>query len=1077
MIALRFHRLQLCSFFLVFILGSCHQELPEEVQTAYEELPEKIDFNFHVKPILSDRCYACHGPDQNSRKASLRLDTEEGAFEALESGGRAFVAGNFKKSMAIQRMLSHDPEFIMPPPESNLHMTAEEVAIIAKWVKQGAEWKGHWSFIPPESVEIPDPVNPDWQADNAIDHFVLQELSRQGLTPSPRAGKERLLRRVTMDLTGLPPTIEEIDNFLEDSSPNAYEKVVDRLLGSESYGERMAMEWMDLARYADSHGMHADGWRLMWPWRDWVIKSFNENMPYDKFVTWQLAGDLLPNATKEQILATAFHRNHPMTAEGGVIDEEFRMEYVADRTNTTATAFLGLTMSCAKCHDHKFDPISQEDYFQMFSFFNNIKELGMTGDDGNYGPMLLLTDEETDALLEDLDEKIQNKEKALDFSQEDINSIRDFVGNNSHAQKDPAGLIGYYPFDKVRKGKNKNGHEVLIIDENRKSTSPGNPVITDGKIGKALMFEGDYNPVQLSDMGIFEMTDPFSAAAWINASKTEKGKTQVILGNTGSKNNFWRGWDFFLDSLDQLSARLIHSLPHNYIQVTSNESIPANTWTHVSVTYDGSGRAEGLQLFINGSLAAVTVDYDRLYKSVIPVTSSSHQPDNRALQVGKSYRAFSGENGIYKGKIDEIKIFDRKLSHFEVGKVAGLESPPADSKALAVHLLEQDKKHRQQLADLKKLRQEKLAIMDTISEVMVMEEMPESRTTHVLERGQYDAPGKQVNPGTPQHVLAFPDSLPANRLGLAQWLFSEANPLTSRVTVNRYWQMFFGQGLVKSLYDFGNQGDLPTHPELLDWLSISFMENGWNLKSLCKLIVMSSTYQQSSVVRPELKEKDPYNALLARGSSYRWPAEMIRDNALAASGLLSKKVGGQSVKPYQPEGLWIELGNFSHILLHYKPDSGEKLYRRSMYTFIRRTSPPPFMITFDAPNRDICILQRERTNTPLQALVLLNDPQFVESSRVLAERMQLEGGDNLDTQITYAFRLTTGRKPKTDELTLLKSLYEKERQRFTEDPEQANQLLAVGEKKKDKTLDVVKTAALAMLVNTIQNHDETYMKR
>ena len=1066
----------LYSFYLIFFLASCSQRLPEEVQQAYEELPDRIDFNFHIKPILSDRCYACHGPDQNGRKANLRLDTEEGAFEALEGGGRAFVAGNFGKSMAIQRMLSDDPEYMMPPPESNLQLSPKEIATIAKWIKQGADWKPHWSFITPKAPDVPQIPNPDWQKNNAIDNFVLHKLAAEGLKPSPKADKERLLRRVTMDLTGLPPTIGEMDSFMNDPDPDAYEKVVDRLLESDAYGERMAMDWMDLARYADSHGMHADGWRLMWPWRDWVIKAFNENMPYHEFVTWQLAGDLFPDPTKEQILATAFHRNHPMTAEGGVIDEEFRQEYVADRTNTTATAFLGLTMSCARCHDHKFDPISQEEYYQMSSFFNNVKELGMTGDDGNYGPMLIMTDNETDALLAALDEEILNKEKNLEFSDEDISAIKDVV-KQSQFKFDPKGLVGHYPFEKTKKSKNKNGQDILIIDENKKVTSPGNPTLTTGKIGKALLFEDEYNEVYLHDVGIFEATDNFTVAAWVHASDTENGKTQVIMGNAGLKNNFWRGWDFFLDSLNRLSARLIHSLPHNYIQVTSVKPIEVDTWTHVCFTYNGSAKAKGLNLFVNGKAITTNIDYDKLYKSIKPVTSSSHEPDDRPVRVAKSYRSFTGENGIFKGKIDEIKIFSRKLTPLEVAAIAEIESISNDDDLMANHQLEQGKAYQQQLAELKKLRVKRMAILDTIPEIMVMEEMPESRPAYILERGQYNSPGKQVYPGTPQEVLVFPDSLPSNRLGLARWLFSDANPLTARVAVNRYWQIFFGQGLVKSLYDFGNQGDLPSHPELLDWLAVHFAENGWDLKALSKLIVMSATYQQSSVMSPQLREIDPYNVLLARGPSYRWPAEVIRDNALAASGLLNKEIGGESVKPYQPEGLWIELGNFSHILLHYKADSGDNLYRRSMYTFIRRTAPPPYMITFDAPNRDVCTLQRERTNTPLQALVLLNDPQFVEASRVLAERMLKEGGESLEAQITFAFRLCTGRKPKTDELALLESLYEKERARFTKNPTQARELLAVGEKKKDKKLDMIETAALAMLASTIQNHDEAYMKR
>lgn len=1068
------------------LLGAfaCSLELPPDVQQAYQALPEEIDYNFHVKPILSDRCYKCHGPDENARKADLRLDTEEHAFARLESGGRAFSPGNIKRSKAIQRILSTDPEFLMPHPDSKLALTEEEKAIIVKWVQQGAQWKAHWSFMPPENPPIPADFPGDWTVSNPIDHFIYSRLQKAGLQPSRPADKERLLRRVSMDLTGLPPTLEEMDDFLNDPSPDAYEKVVDRLLASEHFGERLAMEWMDLARYADSHGLHADGWRMMWPWRDWVIEAFNENLPYNDFVTWQLAGDLLPHPTKEQILATAFHRNHTMTAEGGAVDEEFRVEYVADRTNTTATAFLGLTMECARCHDHKFDPISQEEHYMMSAFFNNVKELGMTGNDGNFGPMLLLTDDHSERDLASVEAKIKAKEKEIELSREEISNVQGFI-DNIQVPKNPVGLAGYFPFENSKLSKNKDGKEQLVFDGNKNSFSKGKPEIVPGKVGHSLLLSGSgYDVVSLDNVGLFDLHEPYSGAAWIHTTQHDSAKTQVIMGTAGQKDNFWRGWDFYLDGSNVLSFRLIHSFPHNYLHVVSTRPIDVNEWTHVAFTYDGSARASGVRLFIHGKRIETTIEYDRLYKSIRPVLGFTntfrpdlmHILDDRPVKVGISGRLFTGENGIFNGQIDEIRFYDRSLSTLEIGVIAGNQRTASEDHLVEL-ALHQNKEYQKQISELKQLREEWLTILNGIPEIMVMEEMEEPRPTHVLERGQYDAPMQQVSMGTPKNVLPYPDDLPKNRLGLSHWIFSEENPLTARVTVNRYWQLIFGRGIVKTLNNFGSQGALPSHPALLDWLAVEFRESGWDLKQLIKTMVMANTYQQSSVVKEVLYEADPENILLARAPSYRLSAEMIRDNALAASGLLTKKIGGASVKPYQPDSLWDELGIFSEYLRFFARDSGEDLYRRSLYTFIRRNAPPPYMTTFDAPPRDVCTMQRERTNTPLQALILLNDPQFVEASRVLAERIQQEAGDDLVTSLTHAFRLATGRKPDKEELSIFEDLYHKERERFLKNPGEADALLSVGERKANRQFNRITTAALAVVASTMLNHDEAYMKR
>lgn len=1065
---------------LVVCLGvallSCDQKVPEEISEDYQKLPEKIDFNYHVKPILSDKCYHCHGPDQNSRKANLRLDTEEGAFASLREGGHAFVAGSLSKSIALQRILSADSGFRMPPPGSNLSLSKQEMATLIKWVEQGAEFKKHWSFIPPEKADVPDDLPSGWKAVNEIDHFIQERLQSQGLQPAPEADKERLLRRVTMDLTGLPPSLEEMDAFLKDDSDVAYEKVVDRLLATDAHAERLAMEWLDVARYADSHGMHADGYRLMWPWRDWVIRAFRKNMPYNEFVTWQLAGDLMPNPTRDQILATAFNRNHPMTDEGGVIDEEFRLKYVEDRTSTAGTAFLGLTLECASCHDHKFDPVSQKEFYQMSAFFNNVKELGMTGADGNYGPNLLLTDSATEVKIAEIRNYIQQKETRLAEQKAKLRESARMVVNTSLVKGSKTG-DRHYPLESFR----ALDTSAYCLDVNRLTKTKVAPVLMKGKVGNAMKFTGEYDELQLLEAGLFESYDPFSGGAWINTTKKEPGKTQTIFGNTGQKNNFWRGWDFFLDQENRVNVRLVSSLPHNYFHVASTDTVTRNEWTHVFFTYDGSSRAAGVRIYINGRAVKATTQFDRLYKTIYPVRLGTFVPEKRPLAVGKSYRLHTGEFGIFKGLMDEIRLYERELSPYEIKDLYRRESGSLvevdySDEELKEYLAARDPRIVELSGELRELRKQLVETMNPVDEVMVMEEMPQPRKTFVLERGLYDSPGEEVQPGTPEYILPYPKDLPPNRLGFAQWIFDPKNPLTARVTVNRYWQMIFGRGLVKTSNDFGNQGSLPSHPELLDWLAVDFMESGWDVRGLLKKMVMSATYRQSSVASPEVIEIDPENILLARSPSYRWPAEMIRDNALAASGLLVREVGGRSVKPYQPE-LWRELSNYSRMLLYYKPDTGKDLYRRSMYTFIRRTSPPPFMTIFDAPNRDVCTVSRERTNTPLQALVLLNDPQFVEASKAFAERILTSGEKDLYDQITHAFRLATGRKPVSREVEILGKLFTSEKDRFAKDPKETEGLLSIGEYQVSGKLPRADVAAMTIVANTILNHDEAYMKR
>jgi len=1061
---------------LILAANACGPGIPNEVQLAYERLPERIDFNFHVKPILSDRCYACHGPDQNARKADLRLDIEEGAFSNLSSGNRAFVARKPGKSEGLLRILSSDPTVLMPPPDSHLSLSAQEKATLLKWVEQGAQWKEHWAFNKPEKPEIPLISQATQPLNNPIDNFVRFKLLENGLKPSGEAKKERLLRRVTMDLTGLPPTIEDIEGFLSDKSADSYEKVVDRLLDSDANAERLALDWMDLSRYADSHGKHADGWRMMWPWRDWVIQAFKKNMPYDQFVSWQLAGDLMPNSTQEQKLATAFNRNHPITSEGGAIDEENRLGHVWDRTETVGTAFLGLTVACARCHDHKFDPISQKEFFQLSAFFDNIKELGVSGNDVNSGPMLALTDKATEQTLDQLKMEIAQKEKELLLTKKELRDLdayiqrlpNDFLAN---------GLIGHYPLDNVSGKRNAKGR--FIVDNNPLVTMTVKPKITKGKKDQAFEFTGEYDEVFIDDLPNFEWTDSFTAGLWINTKKRKKGKTQTIIGTVGGKNSLWRGWDLYLDSLNHLNARLVSSLPHNYIHVQSKDSIKRNNWQHVAFSYDGSGKASGLRIYIDGQEEVANTPYDRLYKSIKTIKDKEHTVYTRSVKIARNYSFSTGDDGIYQGEVDDLRVYSRALSPLEMANIAktDLSATIDKNNGDKEYWINQDPKIIHHEKELKRLRDDWLLQMMPVQEIMVMEEMSNKRTTYVYDRGDYQQPIYEVSAATPKKLSVFPAEYPKNRLGLAKWLFAANNPLTARVTVNRYWQMLLGKGIVGTPEDFGVQGALPTHPQLLDWLSTFFIENDWNVKALLKKIVMSHTYRQSSTVTKELLEKDPVNQYLSRSNSYRLPAEMIRDNALSASGLLVKHLGGKSVRPYQPSNLWIEKSNFSHKLLHYKESEGDSLYRRGLYTFIRRSSPNPAMSAFDAPSRDLCTVKREITNTPLQSLVLMNDTQFVEASKILAERMQKEGGKLLDEQITYGFRLAVSRFPKADEKSILKELFHLQSKRFTNYPAEAIALLSVGKKQIDNTLDPAKTAALTLVANTILNHDETYMKR
>ncbi|CCH56762.1 protein of unknown function DUF1549 [Fibrisoma limi BUZ 3] len=1129
--------------FGVTVWSSCgHRsvEKPADVLAAEANLPEKVDYNLHIKPILSDRCFACHGPDKNKQQAGLRLDTPEGAYEALaESGKRAVVPHDLGESEVVHRITSTDPDYVMPTPESNLSLNAEEKALILRWIEQGAEYKEHWSLIAPTRPNPPK-VNDEKWVKNDIDRFVLAKQEAKKLSHAPEADKATLLRRVSLDLTGLPPTSAEVDAFMADKSPDAYEKVVNRLLASPHYGERQAMEWLDVARYADTHGYQDDGLRTMWPYRDWVIKAYNRNLPFDKFITWQLAGDLLPKSTnadvnRSRMIATAFNRNHQQSQEGGIVDEEYLVEYVADRANTFGKAMLGLTVECARCHDHKYDPISQKDYFQLFAFFNSNNDRGQIPYNGEAAPTITLTKPETEAKLKFIREKLTPLEQQLNVNRPDYqHRFSRWLATAERGGGRPSNLclIAHYTFDEAdrtdisayekaqnekrkleqekRKREEKKNPEVkksekkatakrktkeeLLKDPRNAFANTVNdtlparlggdpdkvPYSVPGRFGKARFLPGD-SFIQLPyEFGAFEQNQPFTVSSWFNLSKP--GMALTLMGRTTGPMDGQRGYQLDLLADGRLKLTFSHVWPANAIDIESLDKVPVGQWFQVAFAYNGMGEAKGLTLYVNGAPVRTKVITDNLIHSTVYGKDKTHWAQH-SFYVGRMHDYF------YKDfAVDELRIYNRCLTPLEMPALAGrpdaltaaLRTPvtkrtPTQRTGLYVYYVTtQDSTYSKAFAEAMKLRGEELMLYTNSDQLMVMQERSVPRKTFVLKRGAYDAHGEEVSPSTPEQLMPFPADYPKNRLGLAKWLLHPDNSLFSRVMVNRFWQQYFGQGLAKNSDDFGNQGALPSHPELLDYLAVQFRESGWNVKAMQKLIVMSATYRQASTVSEKARELDLDNSFLTRGPSYRMSAEQVRDNALAASGLLTRTVGGPSVHPYQPAGIWEALATRNAV--KYVQNHEDSLYRRSMYTIWKRSSPPPMMLNFDASERHFCIVKRQKTSTPLQALVTLNDPQFVEAARVLAQR-GLAQGQTGDVFINNAFKAVVSRSARPAEIDLMKQLYAEELSDFRRNPKRAKELLSVGEYPMDKKLNPEELAAWTVVASTIMNVDEAIIKR
>jgi hypothetical protein len=1013
---------------------------------------EAINFNQHIRPILSHKCFACHGPDENERKAKLRLDMRESAI-ADHGGIRAIVPGKPAQSELISRINHSDPEERMPPEDSEHQLTAGERSLLEAWIKAGAEYQPHWAFISPTRAPLPKVSNAEWPT-NAIDHFILARLDREGLKPSPPASRERLLRRLTFDLTGLPPTVAEMDAFLADTSAQAVERVIDSLLGRSSYGEHMAVNWLDAARYADTNGYNNDPPRYNWRWRDWAIEAFNRNLPFDQFLTEQLAGDLIPGATVDQQLATGFNRNHSVTTEGGVIDEEYRLEYVADRVNTTATVFMGLSIRCARCHDHKFDPILQKEYYAFSAFFNQVPETGFyNGPIGNPKPVIPVPTQTQRAAIEKQTAALQ----ALASSMQQRRLLADSeIPAWQRRLSDDQAEEARIPTEGLLHHSSLDDGEVS-----------GNPQWVPGKVGNALKLDGKTHVVLPKELTL-KRDQPFSYGAWVNPGVA---RPMNILSRMNSGNNS-RGFDLTFEK-GPVSVHLIHQWPGNGLKVQTKAAIKLNKWTHVFATYDGSGKASGVVLYFDGIKQPLDIKKDNLSASIV---------------ADVEFRIGSRSNSIpFVGMLDDVRLYGSVLPQSQVALLVGndlrdellaiptAQRSEAQRKQLRDIYLEEEDSEFTRLAALQRDHQAALKkVQSAVPTAMIMKDQAEARSTFVLARGEYDKPGEKVEAATPAAFGVLPAGAPRNRLGLARWLTNPRHPLTARVAVNRLWHQMFGNGIVETQEDFGSQGSWPAHPQLLDWLAVDYIESGWDSKAMIKLITMSSTYQQSPRSTPALRSVDPRNRLLARGPRSRLSAEMIRDHALAVSGFLTHQVGGPSVRPYQPAGLWAEVsvGSKAHSGGGYVQDRGKDLYRRGIYTWWKRTCPPPALNTFDAPDREFCTVRRTPTNTPLQALVMLNDPTFVEAARGLAQRLLREAGTTVEARAAFAFRLATSRSPRPRELAILTAQYAKQHQRFEANKSAADQLLAIGDSDPIAGLDTVELAAWTTVASIIINLDE-----
>ena len=1035
-----------------------------------------------ISPILSANCFPCHGPDANARKAKLRLDTKEGLFEKTPKRGPAVVAGQPGQSELCKRIYSADPEEVMPPPKSHKTLKPEQKELLKQWIASGASWQGHWAYVKPERSAAPDVHHDGFPIRNPIDAFVLARLQAKGLKPGCQADPRALVRRLSLDLTGLPPSPEVVEAFVQDSSQESYLKLVRQFMGSAQWGEHQARYWLDAARYADSHGLHFDNYREIWPYRDWVIKAFNSNLPFDRFAIWQLAGDLLPDPTDDQEVATGFERCNMTTNEGGTIEEENQANYANDRVTTASWVFLGTTMNCCACHDHKFDPFTMKDFYSMSAFFRNTTQSGYDQNIRESDVYRVVPQNDHDrARWHALPEEIKT-------AQESRNGI---------AQKADAAFGGWLEKlnpERMDQTVRLPGEVLRVaLNEGRGTNLEGcvagtTPCSWDadtitwcakrGPFGYAPVF-AEGRSIAIPDAGDFNAGEPFSGGAWVLVPKDFKGEG-AVLAKMGGEDEKYRGWDLLVRD-DGISFQMINRWPNVAMEVKSRDAeLKRGEWQHVFFTYDGSGRTSGVKLYINGLETKANRDNNRFERTI-----SSPFP----LRIGR--REFN--NGLNNVAVQDARLHRGQVSSEEIRALAAgprLHTILAECRKAAVEatnnpahdtlkdyfLATQCKPWIEANSQLAKLSTEQQSIRGRSPLTLVQVEKKDSEpTAHILFRGAYDKPKDKVGPATPDILHPFPADAPKNRLGLAQWIVSPENPLTARVTVNRFWAQIFGTGIAKSTEDFGTTSESPSHPELLDWLAVEFRESGWDVKHIVELIVTSSAYRQSADVTPEKLEKDPQNRLLSRGPRYRMDAEMVRDTALCTSGLLVEKVGGRSVRPYQPDGIWEAVAMPESNTRYYERDSGESLYRRSLYTFWKRAAPPPTMEIFNAPSREICTVRRERTNTPLQALATLNDPQFIEAARHLAELSQAEArGD--DQAIQFMAGRVLSRPLTSEELAIARSTLNDIRGFYKFDAESARRLVTVGDSKPSAKIPLPQLAAMTLVASQLMNLDEAITK-
>ncbi len=1054
---------------------------------AEAQAPQKggaVDFQRDVRPILSDNCFSCHGPDESTRRVRLRLDTEDGAF-AERPNGHAIVAGDTEASLVYQRITHDDEGRRMPPPAlSNKTLSEDQIDILRRWIESGASWDQHWAFKTVQRHEPPAVTNEGWVR-TPIDRFVLKRLEADGLAPAPEADRRTLARRVALDLTGLPPDPGTLEGFLNDGSDGAYEKLVDRLLDSKHWGEHRARYWLDAARYGDTHGIHIDNYREIYPYRDWVINAFNRNEPFDDFTIAQLAGDLLPEPTIDQLVATGFHRNNITTNEGGVIPEEYAAIYAKDRAETTAGVFLGLTVGCATCHDHKFDPIQQREFYAMTAFFRNTTQYVMDGNIADPPPILVVpNDEDRDRWYELREEAVANTDGITRHTAGVDDMFEEWLTTGEHRTLETPLEASA---ELMRLDLDDPAAPTVELEGRREAVAlRAGAKVEAGPDGRPAVMFGEESWAELPSLPIDSDT-PFAIALWMYHPEGDGDRGYVVAGQYDAENND-RGWNFRIGAR-QLSFRMTGEQGGvARIGPANTQRIAADEWTHIVVTHDGSGERAGMHLYLNGELV-------QEYGSTFFAKPSGSMRVDRPLVLGRGMttgrndrdelrmRYFSG------GGIADLRVFNRPVTVEEARVIANWatlqgarEKAPAELDAEERDLLRlyylsiKDAAYQQLLARDRELEREWREIRRRGGVTHVMQEVADQEPfAHVLNRGMYDDKRERVIAGTPSALPPMADSLPRNRLGLAKWLVDDAHPLTSRVTVNRFWQQVFGAGLVPSTEDFGAQGNLPSHPELLDWLALGFRESDWDVKQFFRTVVTSATYRQAALMTPEKHEKDPQNRLLSRGPRFRMDAEMIRDHALASSGLLVRTIGGPSVKPYQPEGVWerVAMGGNTSV---YEQATGDDLYRRSLYTFWKRSAPPPSMDIFNAPTREHFTVRRERTNTPLQALATMNDTQYVEASRRLAQRAMREAGNDFDRRLDYVTTRLIARTFDDRERAVAKDTYRGLEALYGTDDDEARRLLEVGESGYDEALPQTESAAWTLLTSQLMNLDEVLNK-